>query len=284
MVAQDLTKFTLVIVLLGGVLAMAVFRPQILSSPPVESDEDEPQNEAASTVSNPGPGVDEEDTLFPGDLPAGQQEPEARQAALDELEAELKEWEAFLQAWEDRLVEEEGLLGQKENEVAEQWASIQVQQADVTAAWEDLHAEQARLVQEQESLQAERARLDQGWEDLQAQRARIDGEWAALRETQERLQAQGAILTAREQRLEGRERLSTAALVVSGLLAVPSMLVLVALTRQDVQGVDKKDRPSQASQTQRNKWLALSGRLRKESQASPHSGNGRNKESVPNRA
>jgi hypothetical protein len=266
MMAQDMTKFTLVIVLLGGILAMAVFRPPILASPPVKVDAEQDQSEMASTGLQPEPGRDEGEALSHKDLLAWQQELDKGQSDLDDQEAILKDWEASLQAREERLAEQESLLGAKENEVAEQWVAIQ--------------AEQTRLAQEWESLQAEQTRLAQEWEDLQARRARLDKELASLRETENRLQAKEASLAEWQQKLEGRARLSAVALIVSGLMAVPSVMVLIALAQQGWRMPGDRAQQTQAPQAHRRKRGIQPGKLGQVTAVPTHSGNGRDRESV----
>jgi hypothetical protein len=252
MMASDLTKFTLVIVLLGGILAMAVFRPPIFASPPVKADAEQDQSEMASTGLQPEPGRDEGEALSHKDLLAWQQELDKGQSDLDDQEAILKDWEASLQAWEERLAEQESLLGAKENEVTEQWVAIQ--------------AEQTRLAQE--------------WEDLQARRARLDEEWASLRETENRLQAKEASLAEWQQKLEGRARLSAVALIVSGLMAVPSVMVLIALAQQGWRMPGDRAQQTQAPQVHRGKRGIQPGKLGQVTAVPTHSGNGRDRESV----
>jgi len=270
MIAQNLTKFTLFTVLLGIGFAMAVFRPQVFPPAAVKPASEQVQDHAIDVGPKPDSGGREEQDLSYESLLSWQRDLESRAVELEQRQAVLKDWETSLEAWEKRLADRAGLLDSKEGEIDEQWAAVQAAQARLAQQWQDLHGE--------------RVRLGQGWKDLQAQRARIDEGLAHLREVGDRLQAKEASLGVREQKLEGRERLSTAALVVSGLLAVPSMVVLVALTWQDRRVVDKKDQPSKASQTRRTRWLTLPGWLTKEAEASPHRGNGRNKESVPRRA
>jgi predicted nuclease with TOPRIM domain len=273
MMAADLTKFTLVIVLLGGVLAMAVFRPPIFASPPVKADTEQDQGEMTSTGFQPESEGDEEEALSYKDLLAWQQELDKRQSDLDDQQAILKDWE-------ERLAEQASLLGAKENEVIEEWVAIQAEQTRLAQERESLQAEQTRLVQERENLEAERARLDQDGEDLQARRARLDEELASLRETEDRLQAKEASLAEWQQKLEGRDRLSAVALIVSGLMAVPSVVVLIALVQQGWRMPGDRAQQAQAPQVHKRKRGIQSGTLGKVTAVPTYGDNGRGRESV----
>ncbi len=269
MVAQDLTKLTVVLVLLGGILAIAVFRPQILPSATNEPDDELAQVEGSDL----GQGAGGEGSDPPQDLPVlqegldqrqveldereaelGQDQAELeerkvelnrRQDALDGREAELEEKAASLQAWKERLIEQANLLNEKENDIAERLAAIQ--------------AEQARLAQEQENLQTERAHLD---------------------EEQARLRKWEVDLAKQEQKAQGFRRWSVAALVVACLLAVPSVLVLVALMRQGQRTSDKEVQQAQVPQTRRRERVTQHGGLATVVPAPIHGDNGRNKERV----
>jgi hypothetical protein len=280
MIAQDLTKFTLVIVLIGGVLAMAVFRPPIFASPPAKADTEQDQSEMISTGFQPESEGDEEEALSYEDLLAWQQELDKGQSDLDDQEAILKDWEASLQAQEERLAGQESLLGAKESEVTEEWVAIQAEQSRLAQERESLQVEQTRLTQEQENLEAERARLDQDGEDLQARRARLDEELASLRETEDRLQAQEASLAEWQQRLVGRDRVSAVALVISGLMAVPSVVVLIALGQQGWRMPGDRVQQAQAPQARKRKRGIQSGTLGKVTAAPTYGDNGRGRESV----
>jgi len=144
MVAQDLTKFTVVLVILGLILAIAIFRPQIL---PLANDD--ARNEPVPT--------EEANAGEPG----------------------------------------------REKDIAEQLAAIQAER-------DRLAAERDRLAREREALEAERERLER---------------------EQARLQEWKADLEERERKVQRLLRWSVAALVAAGLLAMPSVLVLVAWVR-----------------------------------------------------
>jgi hypothetical protein len=280
MMAQDMTKFTLVIVLLGGILAMAVFRPPIFASLPVKAEAKQDQGGVTSTGPQPELEGNEGQVLPYEDLLAWQHELDKRQSDLDDQEVMLKDWEASLRAREERMAEQVSLLGAKENEVTEQWVAIQAEQTRLAQERESLQAEQTRLVQERENLEAEQARLDQGWEDLQARRAHLDEELASLRETEARLQAKEASLAEWQQKLEGRDRLSAVALIISGLMAVPSVVVLIALAQQGWRMPGDRARRAQAPKAHQPKWVTQPGKLGQVTAVPTHSGNGRDRESV----
>lgn len=276
----DLTKFTLVVVLLGGVLAMAVFRPPIFASPPVEPSEEQGQDGATSTSINPGSEGGEEPNLSYDDLLAWQEGLEERQAALGERETALTQRETSVQALERHLTEQATVLGGKEDTVAQQWAAIQAGQTRLAQAWDDLQAERARLAREWDDVRAEQARLTDEWEDLATERVRLDEEWASLRETEDRLQAEEAGLAEWEQRLEGRDRLSVVALAVSGLMAVPSVVVLIALAQQGWRMPGDRAQQAQVPRAHQPKWVTQPGKLWQVTAAPTYGDNGRNRESV----
>jgi predicted nuclease with TOPRIM domain len=269
----DLTKFTLVVVLLGGVLAMAVFRPPIFASPPVEPSEERGQDGATSTSFPPGSEGGEEPNLSDDDLLAWQKE-------LGEREAALLRRETSVQALEKHLAEQATELGGKEDKVSQQWAAIQAEQTRLAQAWDDLQAEQARLARGWDDLQAEQARLAGEWEDLAAERARLDEERASLREARAHLQAEEAGLAEWQQRLVGRDRLSVVALIVSGLMAVPSVVVLIALVQQGWRMPGDRAQQAQAPQAHKRKRGIQSGTLGKVTAAPTYGDNGRCRESV----
>jgi hypothetical protein len=266
MMTPDLTKFTLVIVLIGGVLAMAVFRPPIFASPPVEPSEEQGQDGVISINLTPEPDGGEEPNLSHDDLLVWQEELGERQAALGEREEALAQREASVQALEEHLTEQATVLGEEEAKVSQQWAAIQAEQIRLAQAWDDLQAEQARLAGE--------------WEDLAAERAHLDKERATLRETEGRLQAQEASLAEWQQRLVGRDRLSAVALVISGLMAVPSVMVLIALGQQGWRMPGDRAQQAQAPKAHQPKWVTQPGKLGQVTAVPTHSGNGRDRESV----
>jgi hypothetical protein len=273
MMAQDLTKFAVVLVLLGLILAIAVFRPQVL--PPLTNKPNEKPSQApdTNTVSNPGQRGGEEGPYSYEDLLARQEElrqceyelnqrdtsADQREAELNQRQAELDKQRASLRAWEERLSEQASLLAEKENKVAEQLATVQ--------------AEQVRLVQERDSLQAGQARLAQEREEVQSERTYLDEEWARLR-------VKEANLGEWEQKLKGHHRLSIAAVVISGLLSVPSAVFLMALMRQSQQMPKRQAQQSQGPQTHQEEQAIHHGRVPTKDLVPMCGDNGRDKESV----
>jgi beta-glucosidase-like glycosyl hydrolase len=238
----------LVLLLFGVALGAALFRPVAQSPVPDALTVPEAYNLAAG-------GQDQVETTNspPADIESMPREIEEEQTALEEEQVRL----------------------------ARGWEDLKEEQAHIAQEWENLQAEQARLAQEWENLQAEQARLNQEWEDLQAARVRIDEERGLLRETEARLQRKEANLAELEQKIEGRLRLSVVAAVISGLLAVPSVLFFVALMRQGPRTPDKKEfQRAQASQTHQRKRVTQYGRPVTVTPASTYSDNGRDKESI----
>lgn len=248
MMAQNLTKFTVVLVLLGIVLAIAVFRPQIL--PPTTNEPKQNGEESAS----------------PQDLLILEEELERRQHELNQHQAELDERKAE--------------LNQRQGELDERKAELDRRQAE-------LNEGKAELDQRQAALDEHEAGLDQRQVELDERNAGLE-EWAAslqvweehLRETEARLQRKEANLAELEQRMEGRLRLSVVAAVISGLLAVPSVLFFVALMRQGQRTPDKEVQQAQASRTRQRKRVTQYGRPVSATPASNYSDNGRDKESI----
>ena len=237
----------LVLLLFGVALGAALFRP--VAPSPV------PDALTVPEVGNPAEG--------------GQDQVENTNSPPADIESMPREIE-----------EEQTALEEEQVRIAQGWEDLKEEQAHIAQEWENLQAEQARLAQEWENLQAEQARLNQGWEDLQAARVRIDEERGLLREAETRLRKKEANLAELEQKMEGRLRLSVVAAVISGLLAVPSVLFFVALMRQGQRTPDKEVQQAQASQTRQRKRVTQYGRPVTVTPASTYSDNGRDKESI----
>ena len=288
---KGLASALVVLLLFGFLLGAALFRPIGLDPPRGPPVTPTPLDEA---VSDSDPSVP----------PPGDGAPEGEVVSLE------AEWQRL---WEEqeRLATEWQRLWDDQQRLDDRWENVHTGQASLTQAWEDLWAEQSRLAQDQGKLQAEQNELArawteleaqqdhlaQAWKELEAQQAHLDGEWERLkaelgRLEQERvrlqnvernLAAKGEVLAQLESTLEGRMRWSVAALVVSGLLAVPSVLVLIALARQGWQMPDQGTRPEKPSRTWPDEWLVPSGRPESVSAAPSYSGNGRGKKSVGHR-
>jgi len=211
------------------------------------------------------------------------QELENLQAEQDRL---AQEW-GNLQEEQVRLTQEQETLQAEKARLVQEWENLRAEQARLALGWEDLQVEQARLTQELENLQAEQDRLAQEWEylreeqahltqgleALQAERVRLDGQRARLWEKEANLAEQG-------QKLQGFRRWSVVAVVVSGLLAVPSVLVLVAMMRQDQRASGKEIERGQDSRPHRRGQVIQHGGLAAVAPASIHGNDGRGKEGV----
>jgi len=165
-------------------------------------------------------------------------------------------------------------------EIEQGEAALKEEQARLAQEWENLQAEQAHLSQEKNALQEEQTHLAREWEALQAERASLDEERTSLRETEARLRGKEAGLAEWEQKLEGRQRLSVVIVVASGLLAVPSVMVLIALMRQGQRAPGGETQRAQAPQTHHRERATQHGKAAVAAPASTYSGNGRDKEGV----
>ena len=210
MVMQDLTKFLITGVLLGFVLAMAVFRPGILSAehrgeatlvspaPPTPGKKDSPgQALAREELCDSCSGMEQDECEqehgeraraldeLERELNAQDEKQSARKVQLDEWEKDLKEQERRLDAWEENLNKRRSQLEERERRVEEK----------------------------ENQLRKERKELDEGW--------------AALRKAQARLAEE-------KEALKGLRRWTETALLLTGLLSVPSFLVLALLVRKEL--------------------------------------------------
>jgi hypothetical protein len=240
MVAQDMTKFTLVVVLLGVVLAIAIFRPQILSAPPTPVPS-EPAPTASPSGGNPSPG----ETQPAGSALLSQVSLDSRAAELNARETTLNDREGRLRSWEDALKDQERLL-------AEQASSLQDEESNLAEQRAVIQSEQDRLDQEKEALQVERARLN----------------------------AEGTHLAEEEQRIGRLLRWSVVAAALSGLAAVPSVLVLVALARRGWSALGRAAKQTAPSQTRPKEQASRHTRPTIPFPTPVYGGNGRNKETV----
>ena len=275
MMAQNMTRFTLVIVLLGGLLAMAIFRPQILPLPPTTPGEGGGQNGIVDVSLNRGSEPSGDD-LSHKDLLAWKEELDGREAELDRREEELADRANELRLLEEKLSARTSLLSEKESDLAGELAAVR--------------AEESQLAQERDALDAEKADLAREWEDLRAQRASLDADRvsleadrASLREIAESLRAKETDLAEREHTVEGQLRWSVAALAGSGLLAVPSIMVLVAMARHGWRLPGERADRARAPQAHHGEPVAQRGGLPRVTVPPTYGGNGRNKASVGHR-
>jgi uncharacterized protein (DUF3084 family) len=285
MMGQGMTKFTIVAVLLGVVLAVAIFRPQII---PVE----------AGPV--PG-GVGGEGAEPPSASPIPQEELDRRQVALDGREAELDRRqvaldgrEAVLNQRQAELDGREAVLNQRQAELEGREDQLGQSQVELDGRKAELDGREASLVQRQTELEQREVVLDQRQAELEGRetelsqhRIELDERTAVLEEqaaflqaAEARLRNWQADLAGREQEIQGFLRWSVVAAVVSGLLAVPSVLVLVALMQQDRLMPEEDGRPAQPSRTHREKRVAVHGNLVTVAPVPTYGDNGRCRESV----
>ncbi len=276
MMAQNLTKFTVVLVLLGIVLAIAVFRPQIL--PPTTNEPKQNGEESASP---------QDLLILEEELERRQHELNQHQAELDERKAELNQRQGELDERKAELDRRQAELNEGKAELDQRQAALDERNAELDQRQVELNEGKAELDQRQAALDEHEAGLDQRQVELDERNAGLE-EWAAslqvweehLRETEARLQRKEANLAELEQRMEGRLRLSVVAAVISGLLAVPSVLFFVALMRQGQRTPDKEVQQAQASRTRQRKRVTQYGRPVSATPASNYSDNGRDKESI----
>lgn len=230
---QGLTKFILVTVLMSIVLVIAVFSPQ---TPPVEASQLTDLGESES------PSLEE--------LKQRAYTLDEREAELDQRQVELDEREAGLNQHQAELDVHESGLDQRQAELGEYEARLDQRQAELDEREAKLEEQKATLQIWGESLVEQNELLDKGQKRLWEQEVRL-AEW--------------------EQKLEGRQRLSVVVAVVSGLLAVPSVMVLLTLIRQGQQA--PIFRPHQEEQISQHSKLA-------KILAPTYSDNGQDKRSV----
>ena len=258
MIAQDLTKFMMVTVLLGIILAIAIFRPEIL---PAEADQPRQVEETALVL-----GQEESEIPSPGELEQRERELDQRETGLDQRQYELDQRQA-------ELGEREAGLNQRQVELDEREAGLDQRQAE-------LDRREARLDQRQVGLDEREAKLEEQMAALRAWEDRLIKQDSLLDEERARLREKGASLAEWEQKLEERQRLSVVAIAVSGLLSVPSVVVLVALMRQSQQTPKGEAQRAQAPEAYHREQTTQHGRVATEALALTYSDDGRDKESV----
>jgi len=154
MMAQDMTKPILVLVLLGACLAVAVFRPQILPplTPTPASPEGAPPSfgfQAQDSPAQPEPTPVPEGIAQEEGLARREKALDEREAALDQREKELDEREAALRQREEDVARREATVAQREQELDQREAAL---------------AERERALDRQEAILAEeRAELEGLW-------------------------------------------------------------------------------------------------------------------------
>jgi hypothetical protein len=223
MMAQNMTKFTLTIVLLGVALAVAVFRPQILPA------EVQGLTGQATAVAEPTPTWTSEQAEDGLSLPADQASP-----VQDEERMRLdQEWA--------KLREEQDNRAQGQKDLEQERVEIEVEKARLEQGGEALKAEEASLAQEKEALQDERAQLAEERENLEAEGATLAGvrqdlkvERVHLDEQWGQLRTWEATLLEQEQRVRRLRDFSLAVLSLGSLVVVSlALLVVVAMWKEE---------------------------------------------------
>jgi hypothetical protein len=215
MVPLNLTRYTFAVVFLGVVLAIAVFRPQILP-PKVEAlakqtiPAEEPTPMPVSEQHKDGASVpvDQVDSV------PGQEDPETEQLKLAE------EWD-LLRAEQAKLDQDKKDLDAEKAEVMQEWANLEIEQASLAQEKEALQVEQAELAEEWEKLEAEQATLAGTKEGLEAQQASLGSQRRSL-------QAREANLLEEKLRVERLRNVTVAAFSIGSLL-VGVMVLLAAI-------------------------------------------------------
>ena len=267
--AQNITRFTLVMVFLGIALAIAVFRPPPFSAAQ-SSASDNPT--IITTLPNPEQTPDEGVRLYP----ATPQDHNELVAWIDEQmniiqtkQSRLaQEWEEFF-AEQNHLTQEWEKFYAEQDRVTQESETLQAEKDHLAQELDALRAEQVQLAQDMETLHTEQAQLTQEWESLQTEQTHLDREWGRLR-------AKEADLASREQEVQRLWRYSVAALIVSGLMAIPSIVFIVVLMRQGPQPPDKVKEYVRAPRPDQGDPTTLYEIVRSKSQGS----NGRSKEAV----
>lgn len=154
MVSVDLTKFALMLVLLGGVLAISALGLPVLPDPNPPPDNPTP-TVRTSRIDSSQPG-----TPVVNGTPTAEIEPNPHDTDLDA-------WEQALEEWEADLVEREESLQKWEAWLMKNIDSLREQESYLTEQLAELQAERDKLAQEREELRAERRELEQARQQLQ---------------------------------------------------------------------------------------------------------------------
>lgn len=231
---QDLTKLTIVLLIVGGLLAIAITRPSVFADP-LSSSSDTPTAEPTeASVESDGaevPSLEELEQL------AGE---------LAEREAELEKLTAQLAAQEADLNERERKIAQRETEIATRLSAIEVEEDRLDQLRGELEATRAQLTVEQEALRStwdeveqDREEIQTAWDELDMAREEVATAQARLTEEQEALAGERAAIQTwearvneREQRVQAYLRWSVVATVTSGLLAIPSTMALIVIWKE----------------------------------------------------
>jgi hypothetical protein len=210
MIAVDQTRLLITGVILGFVLAVLLFRPEVF-----------PQEETSETPRSAEP-------------PVGREADETPTPSIEDL----IEWQHELEARERGLEEHSDALDRRESKLDEREAGLDRREREIEQREADLLQAESRLEERTSELDRREAELDRRESELNDRGAALDEREARLRDQQEQLESRTAalrkkeaLLAEQEQRLRGWRRLSIVALVLVGLLALPSLFVSVALVR-----------------------------------------------------
>jgi len=260
MIVQDMTKFTLLVVLLGGILAIAIFRPQIIPVEPVQPTVQSVPDEEATLM----PGQDG-NQVFEEALPVSKEELEQREYELNERETKQNQRQAELDEREVDLDEREAKQNQRQAELDRRETDLNEHEVKQNQRQAELDGREAALKQIEVEFSEREIVLDQREAELDNQDSLVDKEW-------DRLWRWKADLEEREQKAQGVQRWLVVMLVVVGLLSVPSTLVFVDQMRQS--------QWTQASQTYQRERATRHGEPAKMIPTPVHSDNGRDEEGV----
>jgi len=208
MVALDQTRLLMAGVILGFVLAVALIRPQIFPH-------EEGSERLAATKLPSEQRLNERSALSHQELVDWQGELESRETALNQRDMQLEEHDNRLDQRQSRLETREASLIKGENRLREREANLIEGENQLKEREAELNHREAAIEQRKSAVNELASQLQDEKEDLARQ-------FAAMGRKE-------ALLAEQEQRLTGWRRLSIAAVILVGLLAVPSIFVLVAL-------------------------------------------------------
>ena len=244
---EGIASAFLVLLLFGVALGAALFRP-VVPNPA-------PDALTVPEAGNPtGGGQDrvENTNSPPADIESMLREIEQERSRLEEERLALQEERARLGQEQVKLDERKAKLDQRQAELDEHKAELNQRQAE-------LNEHEAKLEEWATSLQV--------WEER-------------LREAEARLRTKEANLAELEQKLQGLLRWSVVAVVVSGLMAVPSVVFFVALMRQDQRVTDKRAQRDGASRGDHRERPTQHSRMATPDLVLTQGNNGRTRESV----
>ncbi|MFQ6101605.1 MAG: hypothetical protein ACE5OS_10290 [Anaerolineae bacterium] len=139
MMAQNVTRFTLVLVSLGVVLAIAVFRPPLL--PSIQDLPTQPASHAESVEPEPAPSPD----MKTIESPPASLEDHPRADNGGKRGRDPATWEAMLLKWEDELREWAADLAEQKAAIQAQLESLGNREAALRAKGADLAEREQRV-------------------------------------------------------------------------------------------------------------------------------------------